>query len=348
MELGRCFNLRKLSLHNNLLATVPSELLAGLSSLHNLNLGRNQIVLLPNTLGEMEELEKLRLDQNQLRDLPHTIGNCTSLCLLSITCNQISTIPDTFGKCTNVTALHLSSNRFRQLPRCIDSLRLLRLLWAANNELIGLPTSLARLHHLFELQVKGCADLRYPPVEIVTAGREAIISYLLGNMRYEDTEELSDKQEFEASLAEKKAADDEEAANTAAGIVKPLHKMAFADEEEFLKLDAEATRLRGIANVHIKFDEREVIMSNEALTAKEQEQAMVKLEDRIMEDDDKAFEAEQAAKKKRAEADVSIARAKESESVAEALFYIAKESRRIATQRRIEADEQKEIESRDA
>ena len=46
--------------------------LAGLSTLRNLNLGRNQIVLLPSTIGEMCELEKLRLDQNQLRDLPAT------------------------------------------------------------------------------------------------------------------------------------------------------------------------------------------------------------------------------------------------------------------------------------
>jgi hypothetical protein len=268
-----------------------------------------------------------RLDQNQLRDLPSTIGKCTSLCLLSITCNQIATIPDTFADCTNVTALHLSSNRFRQLPRCIDSLRLLRLLWAANNELIGLPTSLARLHNLFDLQVKGCADLRYPPPEIVSAGKDAVISYLLGNMRYEDTEESSNQVEFEAGLAEKKAADDEDAAQTAAGIVKPLHQIALKDEEAAAEAENEAARLRGIANVHAKFDEREVIMSNEALTAKEQEEELLKLEDKIMEDEEKAYEAEDAAKRKRAEAQASIARAKESEGVATALANIAQQSR---------------------
>lgn len=269
----------------------------------------------------------LRLDQNQLRDLPRTIGNCTSLCLLSITCNQIATIPDTFAECTNVTALHLSSNRFRQLPRCIDSLRLLRLLWAANNELIGLPTSLARLHNLFDLQVKGCADLRYPPPEIVSAGKDAVISYLLGNMRYEDTEESSNQIEFEAGLAEKKAADDEEASMTAAGIVKPLQKIAQKDEEAAAAAESEAARLRGIANVHVKFDERVVIMSNEALTAKEQDDLLSKLEDKIMEDEEKAFEAEEAAKRRRAEAEASMARARESESVAAALANIAQQSR---------------------
>ena len=56
--------------------------------------------------------------------------------------------------------------------------------------------------------------------------------------------------------------------------------------------------------------------------------------------------AEKAAQAQRAEADACLARARESESVAKALEEIARESRRLATMRRIEADEQKEINER--
>ena len=71
----------------------------------------------------------------------------------ALTCPQLSNIPDSFQDCVNLTALHVSANRFRQLPRCIDNLVQLRQLWASNNELIGLPTSLAALPNLVELQV---------------------------------------------------------------------------------------------------------------------------------------------------------------------------------------------------
>jgi hypothetical protein len=227
-ELAHCFNLRKLSVQSNLLTTLPPVVCAGLSKLHNLNISHNQVLFLPDTIGEMCDMIKFRADQNQIRVLPDTIGQCTSLQLLSLTCNQLAYIPDSVSNCTVLTALHVSSNRFRQLPRCIDDLVGLRRLWAANNELIGLPTSLARLEHLFELQVpaapapprafshaplgepwpsstvdyrgieealiqlvgsppsgqvKGSPDLRYPPEEVVTEGRDAVVAYLLANMR---------------------------------------------------------------------------------------------------------------------------------------------------------------------
>ena len=44
-------------------------------------------------------------------------------------------------------------------------------------------------------QVKGSPDLRFPPPEIVTGGRDAIINFLMSNMRYEDTQNLAAKEE---------------------------------------------------------------------------------------------------------------------------------------------------------
>lgn len=98
------------------------------------------------------------------------------------------------------------------------------------------------------MQVKGNADLRYPPEDVVTEGREAIVAYLLANMRYEDTEgcsrslpqcwhrlfsltsrwvsvasaENANKHVQMANMAESRAKDDEEAADLARSLVKPL------------------------------------------------------------------------------------------------------------------------------
>jgi hypothetical protein len=43
-------------------ANACAAIFDALALLRNLNVGRNQIVVLPNTLGEMIELEKLRCD----------------------------------------------------------------------------------------------------------------------------------------------------------------------------------------------------------------------------------------------------------------------------------------------
>jgi hypothetical protein len=67
--------------------------------------------------------------------------------------------------------------------------------------LIGLPTSLARLPNLVDLQVKGAPDLKFPLPEIVTSGHAAVMAFLMSNMRYEDMEGLADKEEVLSFLA---------------------------------------------------------------------------------------------------------------------------------------------------
>lgn len=335
MELGHCFNLRKLSCQCNLLSTLPQEMLNGLSCLLNLNVSCNQIFFLPDSLGHMAHLKKLRMDQNQIRNLPQTIGACTSLTVLSLTCNQLANIPDSFQECTSITALHISSNRFRQLPRCVDNLMQLRQLWATNNELIGLPTSLARLPNLVELQVKGSPDLRFPPPDIVTGGREAIINFLMSNMRYEDVQNLVDKEEVEAQFAEAKATDDKEAAELAASLIMPLQR--FADEAEALAktAESEAAQLRGKANVHLRFNIRDMVMSNSALLPEDQEREIKRLQNKRDEDEGQAQEAEAHAARLRADANVANAKALEARQICEALTKLAESTAHYAKQKRL-------------
>lgn len=342
-ELGGCFNLLKLSLQSNLLSTVPEAVMAGITRVISLNISHNQMLYLADSLGKMHKLEKMRMGQNQMRYLPETIGQCTSLTLLSLTCNQLWTIPDSFANCTNVTALHISSNRFRQLPRCVDGLMKLRLLWAANNELIGLPTSLARIPTLYELQVKGNADLRYPPEDVVTEGREAIVAYLLANMRYEDTEENANKHVQMANMAESRAKDDEEAADLARSLVKPLEALAAKAEEEAVVAEESVKEKRARCNVYKHFDLFEAVEMDGSLTETEKERKIRELNDQKEEDELALAKAEEGAALAHAEASTSMARAKEAFRIADALTVVADQSSRLAVQLRLDADAQNAI-----
>lgn len=342
-ELGLCFNLRKLSCQNNLLSSMPGEMMSGLSSLLNLNVSCNQLVFLPDNIGDMVQLEKLRMDQNQLRVLPVTIGACTSLTVLSLTCNQLFHIPDSVQECSNLTALHISSNRFRQLPRCVDSLMQLRQLWASNNELIGLPTSLARLPKLVELQVKGSPDLRFPPPDIVTGGREAIINFLMSNMRYEDMQNLVVKEEMEAQFAAARAKDDLEAADLAQSLVAPLQRFAGDADAAARVAEAEAMQLRAKANVHKRFDIRDMVMADATLLPEQQALEIQRLQNKADEDEGTAQEAELRAGHLRADANAAGAKALEARQVADALQKMADASQHFARQKRMDADAQKAI-----
>ena len=342
-ELALCFNLRKLSCQNNLLASIPGEMMSGLSCLLNLNVACNQLVFLPDALGDMICLEKLRMDQNQLRALPATIGACTSLTVLSLTCNQLFHIPDSVQECVNLTALHISSNRFRQLPRCVDGLMQLRQLWASNNELIGLPTSLARLPKLVELQVKGSPDLRFPPPDIVTGGREAIINFLMSNMRYEDMQNLVVKEEMEAQFASARAKDDLQAAELAQSLVVPLERFAQETDAAAKAVEAEAMRLRAKANAHKRFDIRDMVMADASLLPEQQVLEIERLQNKMNEDEGTAQGAELKAGNLRADASAAAAKALEARQVADALRKIAEASEHYARQKRMDADAQKAI-----
>jgi hypothetical protein len=312
--------------------TTPPDVLAGLSDLECLNLGRNQLVFIPNTVGDMLGLIKLRADQNQLRSLPAALGRCTRLTLLSLTCNLLATLPDTLADCTDLTALHISSNRFRLLPRCVDALVGLRWLWAANNELIGLPTSLAGLPHLYELQVNGCADLRYPPPEVVVEGLDAVRAYLLCNMQYEDSDSCPDTAAEAAAVAQAKARGDAEAAELAAAVIKPLRRLAEELAERAQLALREAAELRYAAgalrakNLTAGAAGGEGIEEGLAASELRRAAALELAASQLEEAEEKALFAESEAARLQADAMAAAARASEAVEVFAALSAIAAES----------------------
>ena len=139
---------------------------------------------------------------------------------------------------------------------------------------------------------------------------------------------------MEASMAETKAQDDEQAADLAQQLLQPLQDLADAADMHAHEAERVAVQLRAKANLHLTNDARVAIASNEALTSQERATAMSKAENRIMEDDDAAVRAENDAMRARAEADACFARAREAVEVYEALKEIAAESRKVAVQRR--------------
>jgi Leucine-rich repeat (LRR) protein len=56
------------------------ETVAALTALEELMLNGNQLITLPNEIGELQNLEKLDIANNRLQALPRAVGRLTRVC----------------------------------------------------------------------------------------------------------------------------------------------------------------------------------------------------------------------------------------------------------------------------
>ena len=91
VALGACPLLEMVGFKANQIKEIPANSLPLL--LRWLILTDNQIVTLPETLGERPRLQKLALAGNRLTHLPESVSRLENLALLRISANQLSTFP---------------------------------------------------------------------------------------------------------------------------------------------------------------------------------------------------------------------------------------------------------------
>ena len=86
--MGQLSQLRFLNLNRNNLAALP-ESIGQLTQLQDLDLSKNKLTVLPDCIGRLTQLKFLMLEGNPLTELPKAIGNLTQLryllefCILS-------------------------------------------------------------------------------------------------------------------------------------------------------------------------------------------------------------------------------------------------------------------------
>ena len=155
--------------------------------------------------------------------------------------------------------------------------------------------------------------------------------------------------QIEASLAEAKAKDDCEAALLAASLIGPLKRFADAAEERARAAEFKAVQLRGKANVHKRFDIRELVRGQTpSWLPEEQEVEIRRLQNKANEDEGNAVQAEDQAARLRADANAAQAKANEARHIHEALARIAETTTHLAKQKRIDADAQKGVSTANA
>jgi Leucine-rich repeat (LRR) protein len=136
-------------------------------TLQVLNLGRNPLKELPESLGQLQSLRELwledcglqgdfpncvlelphlkllRASNNQWTELPSTINKMQSLEILCLDRNQFQTLPQELGDLKNLHSLLVRHNQLKSLPEGVPSSTMpLQLLHISSNQLTHLPDSL--------------------------------------------------------------------------------------------------------------------------------------------------------------------------------------------------------------
>lgn len=152
---GKMSFVRSLDVSRNMLEVVPDSL-AGLVNLEVLDLSVNQISQLPDSIGALGKLKNLNLSRNKISALPETICNCRELEVLNLTFNSLEELPDEMGvSFPKLQRLSIGLNKIRYLPSTIGNLTELTHLDAHFNQLAAIPSS---IDNLYKLQVLDLSD----------------------------------------------------------------------------------------------------------------------------------------------------------------------------------------------
>lgn len=130
------------------------EALAHPEMVIRLELKKQKLKTFPKEIFQFKNLQYLDLSKNQIKELPDSLYLLTKLQCLVVAHNKLGTFPKDIGKCKNIFYLNANNNDISLLPPQIGDMEKLRTLDLWSNELADFPETLSNLKQL------GTLDLR--------------------------------------------------------------------------------------------------------------------------------------------------------------------------------------------
>eukprot|EP01010_Urceolus_cornutus_P000974 NODE_148_length_2187_cov_170.870907_g121_i0.p1 GENE.NODE_148_length_2187_cov_170.870907_g121_i0~~NODE_148_length_2187_cov_170.870907_g121_i0.p1 ORF type:complete len:661 (-),score=172.15 NODE_148_length_2187_cov_170.870907_g121_i0:139-2121(-) len=127
-EMGEHPELTMVSFNKNRLQEIPDNVLSGtaMPSLDELNLGSNQLMFVPDSIGTLTTLTKLILSSNKLSMLPVAVYALPNLIFLDIGSNRFEHVPEDIAGLSKLVTLFFASNEMRTVPSAIATFPNLR------------------------------------------------------------------------------------------------------------------------------------------------------------------------------------------------------------------------------
>ena len=120
-------------------------------------------------LSKLNSLTELNVPRNELKYIPESITNLISLTSLDLSGNRLAEIPNTITNLTFLKDLDLSGNKFKEFPEAITNVTSLETLNLAANQCKAVSESITKLNSLvrLELEVNQISNNTLPLKQIV-------------------------------------------------------------------------------------------------------------------------------------------------------------------------------------
>lgn len=263
-----CKSLKGLTLHRNLMRTVP-QCIFRIESLEELYLNENRLETLPKEVGLLVNLVELGLENNRLVDLPRTLGLLKKLKILHAERNRIEELPKvrgrlpmprrtpsptppvlsdkhaassialthqfnpkTFGKMSSLKQLFLNDNKLKKVPGGIGKCEKLETLNLEDNHLTGLPKRIVQIEGLKYLLLAN-NNLESLPFNPLTRAKGLRRMTLTGNQLSKEVLAL-EKMTSEIAAARESGDDDavREGIQASMGVLPTFAEVKEEEEEE--------------------------------------------------------------------------------------------------------------------
>ncbi|XP_060654862.1 LOW QUALITY PROTEIN: leucine-rich repeat-containing protein 40 [Drosophila nasuta] len=168
------------SLQDNLLTKVPSELQNMSELLTELNLSKNQISFIPSFISQFSRLLRINLSGNLLRSLPMELAGLKMLRELNISHNRYEQLPTCIYELESLETLIANDNQIQEIDATdngLGGLPKLGTLNLTNNNIQIVPPVLGNLTSIDELHLSG-NPFRQPRHQILAMGTASIMEYL--------------------------------------------------------------------------------------------------------------------------------------------------------------------------
>lgn len=120
-------------------------------AIRRLDVSRNRLKTISESINQMTHLEEFAAEDNQLWSLPVGLMRLRHLRKVELSANRLTFLPNEFSGWRSLEYLDLSNNHLRQLPSAMASLQSVRDLSLRDNRLISLPNAVAGWANLMEL-----------------------------------------------------------------------------------------------------------------------------------------------------------------------------------------------------
>ena len=140
-------SLQILDMHDNNLKVLPEEI-GALENLSRLNLSHNKLTFLPVGFYKLKQLRVVNLCHNELNELDEELGNLDMLDNLDIAHNKLIELPASIGCLSKVSNFNASHNMLESIPYEISFMRSVNCLEMSHNNIQELGDSIKDLHCL--------------------------------------------------------------------------------------------------------------------------------------------------------------------------------------------------------